>query len=140
MLERKILLGIIMYSFLYTIPKDYPVGKRGRKNIMKALKKQLSIYKNKKGQKKYLELIKKAEFVMNNTQTIFSGKELQMLNPGALFAQLEKNYPEYLDCFNFNLSWVQNLKDAYLGTGSNTFISIKYTNKLISEIEENIKG
>jgi len=139
MLKRKIVLGIVLYSFLHTIPKEYPLGKRGRKNIMKALKKQLSIYNSKKGQEKYMVLIKIAEVIMTNTQVIFSGEELQMLNPGALFAQLEKNYLEYLDIFNFNPSWIKDLKDSYLGTGDNTFISIKYTNKLILEIEENVK-
>jgi len=139
MLKRKIVLGIILYSFLYTIPRDYPLGKRGRKNIMKALKKQLSIYNNKKGQKKYMVLIKDAEVIMANVKVTFSGEELSMLNPGALFAQLEKNYSEYLDIFDFNPSWIKDLKDSYLGTGDNTFTSIKYTNKLILEIEENIK-
>ena len=139
MLKRKIVLGIILYSFLYTIPRNYPLGKRGRKNIMKALKKQLSIYNNKKGQKKYMVLIKDTEVIMANVKVTFSGEELSMLNPGALFAQLEKNYSEYLDIFDFNPSWIKDLKDSYLGTGDNTFTSIKYTNKLILEIEENIK-
>ena len=128
-----------MYSFLHTIPKEYPLGKRGRKNIMKALKKQLSIYNSKKGREKYMTLIKSAEVIMTNVQVTLSGEEIQMLNPGALFAQLEKNYLEYLDIFNFNPSWIKDLKDSYLGTGANTFTSIKYTNKLILEIEENIK-
>jgi len=140
MLERKILMGIILYSFLYTIPKSFPIGKMGRKNIMKALKKQLKIYDVKKGHKKYLKLIELAETVMSNTKVVFSGEELEMLNPGALFGILEKNYPEYLEFFEIKQSWLDNIKGNYLGTGNNTFVSVKYTNKLISEIEENCKG
>jgi len=136
MLERQILMGIILYSFLYTIPKQFPIGKMGRKNIMKALKKQLKIYDVKKGHDKYLKLIKQAEIVMNNTKVVFSGEELEMLNPGALFAILEKNYPEYLEFFDFNQSWIDNIKGNYLSTGNNTFVSIKYTNKLVQEIED----
>jgi hypothetical protein len=140
MLERQILMGIILYSFLYTIPKQFPVGKLGRKNIMKALKKQLKIYNVKKGHKEYMKLIELAEVVMINTKVIFSGEELEMLNPGALFGILEKNYPEYLELFEISQSWLDNIKESYIGTGNNTFVSVKYTNKLISEIEESCKG
>jgi hypothetical protein len=140
MLERRILMGIILYSFLYTIPKTFPVGKMGRKNIMKALKKQLKIYDVKKGHQEYLKLIELAETVMSNTKVVFSGEELEMLNPGALFAILEKNYPEYLELFEIKQSWLNNIKESYIGTGNNTFVSVKYTNKLINEIEENCKG
>jgi len=139
-LERRILMGIILYSFLYTIPKTFPIGKMGRKNIMKALKKQLKIYDIKKGHSNYLKLIELAEKVMQDTKVVFSGEELEMLNPGALFGILEKNYPEYLEPFEIKQTWIDNIKNGYLWTGDNTFVSVKYTNKLIDEIEKNCKG
>lgn len=136
MKERQILLGIILYSFLYTIPKQFQTAKMGRKNIMKALKKALKIYDVKRGHKKYLNLIDYAEAVMTQTKVSFSGEELKMLNPGALFSILEKKYSEYLEHFDIKQSWINNIKDGYNGTGENMFISIKYTNKLIAEIED----
>jgi hypothetical protein len=136
--QRNILLGIILYSFLYTIPKTYQLGKRGRKNILKALKKTLKIYYTHE-EKNYLKLIKLAEVVMENTKEKFSGEELEMLNPGSLFGILESKYPTYLEGFEINPSWIHDLKSTYVGTGGNGFISIKYTNKLIEEINKKLE-
>lgn len=139
MLERKITMWVILYSFLYTIPKNYPIAKRARKNILKALKKQLKIYDVKKGHQQYLKLIQMAEKIMTDTKVKFDREELRMLNPGSLFGILEKRYPEYFEDSEINESWIKELKDKYIGTGNNSFVSIKYTNLLIENLENEVK-
>ena len=132
-MDHKILLGIVLFSFLYTIPEKFPKGKMGRKNSNKALKKQLKIFST-KNEKYYLKLIDEADKILNETREFFGNEELQFLNPAALFLILNQKYSELLDIYDFKPSWIENIKKDYLGTGDNTFISIKYTNKLIENI------
>jgi len=135
----KIYLGMALYSLLYTIPKNYVPGKMGRKNILKLIKKKLKVY-SLESKNEYSKMVGETDTILENTLVSLNKEDLRYLNPGAIIKILHNNYQSYFSYFGINSNYVKNISDAYIiPEVNNTFISIKYTNALIKEIEKTIK-
>jgi len=138
--KKKILMGVILYTLLYTIPKNHVPGKMGRKNILKALKKQLTIFYN-ENEKEYLNLISIADKIIDETHEymLSISPDFRWVNPGAVVKLIFSKYNEHIDIFGLKESWIQNMVKSYINDEvKNTFISIRYTNKLVDKINNYI--
>ena len=134
MSDKQILTGIVIFLILSLIDKKEQDGKRGRKAIMKNIKKKLVTESN-SNPNRYLKMVNSGSVVIRDASA-----ELQttIFNPGYIIFFLQQRYSEYIRVYDLSPDHIDNLKTAY-GSGGITFQSIKYTNRLVKEIDKFIK-
>jgi hypothetical protein len=133
MTKEQLLTGMIIFLVLDRIDRTDPYGKRGRKAILKKVKKRL-FQGGKENPEEYLVLVSEAGEMLSGISKAF-GAEKVLVNPGDLIGIILFRYPEYVEPFEINPEHVNNIKDAYASSGIG-FNSIKVGNYLIGKIEE----
>jgi hypothetical protein len=131
MSDKEMLAGICLYIILGMVDKNEQEGKRGRKAIIKKLKKRL-IEESHKSPEKYLKFIEDSEIVAQNAADEMKEK---MLNPGYVVFFMHYRYPEYIKVFDISEDHIENIKGVSSEGGVN-FNAMKYTNRLIKEIDK----
>jgi len=135
--EKQIVLGAALFIMLSTIPENYQGGKRGRKAIMKELKKKLKIYGS-TSPVKYSKLANMANDVIQNARENLEFRnmdkeDLYYTNPGMMLKFIKWRYPEFVSMFELKNDHIENINSHYLGTGLG-FQTIMFSNKLINEL------
>ena len=133
MTDRQKLVGIMIYIILSSIDSKEEHGKRGRKAIMKIIKKKL-VVEGKKDPEQYLELVEKAYELMELAKKDL-GKDSFSINPGSIIDLFLRKYPEVMAPFELKEDHVNNLKEAYSSSNA-TFVSIQIANRLIKQIDK----
>lgn len=141
--DKEIMTGAVVFILLSSIDPKYEGGKRGRKAILKDVKKVLMTHSkgniNVIGNKdRYLKLVAAADDCQHTAKDFMVAKigdQGNYINPGSLLQILNKRYPEYIKSYELKQSHIDNIYDHYSSAGIG-FASIQFGNKLISEINE----
>ena len=139
--DISIMVGAVLFILLSSVDPKYPGGKRGRKAILKALKKVLITYAYNENKQHYLDLVAKADKCQHDVRDMMVeeyGDKGNYINPGALLMILYKRYPDYIKPYNLKYDHITNINDHYINAGI-SFHSIKYGNKLIQAIHKELQ-
>ena len=116
--KQEVLLGAIVYSNIFSIPKSDPTGKRSRKKISQAIRKQLSTFA--KGREvEYVELVNKSHTVIDGVIELINERHggLFKVEPGTLINGIRFKRPDLYESFDVQWDDVQTLIDAYEESG-----------------------
>lgn len=136
MSDKQALVGIILYLVLSRIDSKEQDGKRGRKAIMKTLKKKLLQYGSTVPDK-YLKMVEDSDSVMELAWKSLETDEISV-NPGYMISLMFLRYPEYIYVYELKKDHVENLQDAYKKTAS-SMSTVKLTNKFIDQIDKYVE-
>ena len=139
--DISIMVGAILFILLSSVDPKYPGGKRGRKAILKDLKRVLMTYAHNENKKHYLDLVArgdKCQHDVRDTMVAEYGDKGNYINPGALLMILYKRYPDYIKPYNLRYDHINNINNHYIDAGI-SFHSIKYGNRLIQAIHEELQ-
>lgn len=137
MKDQQLLLAVVLFLLLSSIPPNYQGGKRGRKAIMKSVKKPLSIY-SREDKERYLLIVSAGEDCMHlaREQLVNEiGERGYQINPGMLLRFLEWKYADLMSISSLKKDHVDNMDEHYMNSGIG-FASIKYGNKVVEHIRK----
>jgi len=135
--SRQVVLGSILYTVLASIDKREDHGKRGRKAIMKKIKKSLMVYGNSDSEN-YLKLVGESGGVLESAKEELN-KNSFLLNPGVLIRTIKGKYPEYLDVYDISDDHIQNIAEAYESSNAG-YTSVQLANRIVLQVDKFVES
>lgn len=136
--QNEVLLGSAVYMLLFGVPEAEVIGKRVRKKITRAIKKQLRTYKNViNNNKRYLDEIYTSRQILDETLIVAqrNGVKCIMNDPYTFVKYLMHRYPTLTKNIGIDDDTIEEMSKESSGD-TNTWIIVKYANILCNNIAE----
>jgi len=136
---EQILIGTVIFLLLFSIDKDYPKGKRVRKKLIRATKKQLSIFR-KIDPYYYLRIVNEGSKVLAEARDKLASdtgkdpKELR-ITPSDLIMKLMYKDEKILEPFGYDKKDIDDLHKVYENSQLG-FTTLMFINRLLSIIKD----
>jgi len=142
MTTEQTLIGTVIFLLLFSIDKDYPKGKRVRKKLIRATKKQLSIFK-KLDPYYYLRIVNEGSKVLTEARdklALDTGKDPKELRitPSDLIMKLMYKDEKILEPFGYDKKDIEDLHKVYENSQLG-FTTLMFINRLLAIIKERAK-
>jgi len=135
-MNNELIIYIIIFILLSSIPEKTIPGKRIRKKILRELKKQIKI-QQKLNKKNYIDCYNKANNIMYDCRAhmikLYAEKG-NYIDPSSIL-QIILFKTDYFKNLNINFFLIDELKEVY-STSNLGWQSIKYTNFILKELDE----